>query len=386
MRKRFHIHLGTGIILSLCIGAFFIFQSTNKSTESPISPIRSPVTDLTSTNHYGDQQNLQDQREALHQFIVQQLSGSHGVFTNLIDTDQSADVATGHEVLSESAGLLMRYYALTGQQEAFDAEWNRAKQMFNLHTSFSYRYSPKHDKKYPLNAAIDDLRIIRALYEAGELFKDEQYTKEAASYGSRFLQYNVKDNQLYDFYDETYKITNSFITLCYIDFNTLQRLSDSNTQIQALLTNMQQIVQNGYLSDNFPFYKTSYSYETKTYKSDPINTVESLLTILSLAEIKQHRTESIRYIKEHVKSGTLYGRYTTDGKATTDIQSTAIYAITAMIGSQIGDQELYKDSIRRMNQFVIQDQKSQLNGGYGDPATMQAYSFDNLMALLAYAY
>lgn len=113
--------------------------------------------------------------------------------------------------------------------------------------------------------------------------------------------------------------------------------------------------------------------------------VEGMLTVLSLTEVGKHKEASVHYIKEHVKKGTLYGRYTKSGEPTTDIRSTALYALAAMIGKSVKDEELYKDSIDKMLQFQIIDTASPMYGGFGDPVSGQAYSFDNLMALNALA-
>lgn len=80
----------------------------------------------------------------------------------------------------------------SGEKERFAEEWALAKQTFDMKGGFSYRYSPKQQKLYPVNAAVDDLRIIRALYEAGDTFRDKHYTEEADKYGERFYNYNVK--------------------------------------------------------------------------------------------------------------------------------------------------------------------------------------------------
>ena len=48
-----------------------------------------------------------------------------------------------------------------------------------------------------------------------------------------------------------------------------------------------------------------------------------------------------------------------------------------MIGSIAGDEELYRDSIKRMEKYQVQDKTSPLYGGFGDPETKQAYSFRN---------
>lgn len=103
----------------------------------------------------------------LEQFITSKLTGEYGVYTNFIETDQSAEAASGHEVLSESASLRMLAAVRSGQQERFAEQWQLAKQTFDIKSGFSYRYSPKQQKLYPLNAAVDDLRMIQALYEAG---------------------------------------------------------------------------------------------------------------------------------------------------------------------------------------------------------------------------
>ncbi|MHA6531786.1 hypothetical protein [Paenibacillus sp. BAC0078] len=326
------------------------------------------------------------ERQELYAFINKQLTGPYGVYTNLLDTDESGEAASGHEVLSESASLLMRTAVLEGNKEQFAAQWALAKHTFDRDGGFSYRYSPKLQKQYPVNAAVDDLRLIGALYEAGQAFKEPAYTEEADKYGQRFYNNNVKDGYMYDFYDDVYKNTNKFMTLCYIDLSVLRNLAIPIEKRGILLHNMDGILEEGYLSDAFPFYETRFNYDTGTYGSEGINTVESLLSILHLAEIDREKPASIRYIKEQVAAGTLYGQYTRDGKPLNDIRSTAIYALVAMIGAEVGDDALYQAGIERMNEFRVTDAGSPLYGGFGDTDTGQAYSFDNLMALLAYSY
>ncbi len=337
-------------------------------------------------HHYGDLSNVKDRRQQLSQFISEHMMGPHGIYTNLLDTDQNGELTTGHELLSESAGLMMRQAVLTGDKSGFDRIWGAARQTFDTDQLISYRYSPKLDKRFSVNAAVDDLRIIRALYEAGAEFQAEEYRMEADRYGSRFYGTNVKNGQLYDFFDADYGVTNDFITLCYIDLKTLELLPVDTADKNTLVEKMGTIIQDGYLSDEFPFYSTRYDYSNESYATGSVNTVESLLTILHLAEVGKHKPESISFIKEKVSAGELFGRYSISGKAETDIRSTAIYAITAMIGSVLGDQALYDESISKMNKFQISDKASGMLGGFGDTGTKQAYSFDNLMALLAYSY
>lgn len=211
-------------------------------------------------NRYGASAAYDEGRATLEAFIADRMTGRYGIYTNLIDTAQDGTAASGHEILSESAGLLMRYYALSGRRDSFETSWNQARAVFDMDASFSYRYSPLSDRRYPVNAAVDDLRIIRALYEAGASFKDAAYTSEADRYGQRFYAYNVKDGRLYDFYDETHKTTNDFLTLCDIDLKTLGMLSLPENDKKRLLENARRKAEGGYLGDAFPFYETRYDY------------------------------------------------------------------------------------------------------------------------------
>jgi hypothetical protein len=364
----------TAVLLAL----FWLVNSNRDSREESSGALSSG---------YGDTLGFKPHRLALQRFIELKLTGEAGVYTNYKETDEAAEVATGHETLSESAGLLLRYYALTGQKEAFDAAWSRANRSLSTDFGFSYRFSPLHGKQYTVNAVVDDLRIIRSLYEAETAF-GKAYGQQAARYSDLVYDHNVEKDKLFDFYDGTYKENNDFITLCYADFHSIRLLDIPSKEKRELETKLLTIVSGGYLSDSFPFYETRYNYSTDTYgdHEGEISAIESLLTVLSLAEIDRERNPSITYLKQAVEAGTLYGRYDRTGKPVTDIQSTAAYAIAAMIGSVIGDRELYEDSIHRMEQFRVEDEGSPLAGGFGNTATEEAYSFDNLLALLAYAY
>ncbi|MBB6733093.1 glycosyl hydrolase family 8 [Cohnella zeiphila] len=368
----------TGLYLAICavlIGACGRASAPNDSGTAEPSAVR-------HENASDDPKRLD-----LERFVTTVLSGKEGVYTNLIETDQNGEAASGHEVLSESAGLLMRYEALSGERGAFDDAWRLARSVFDMKTAFSYRFSPATGKLYPLNAAVDDLRIIRALYEAGQAFGWDEYTQEADRYAARFLSHNVRDGRMYDIYDEKYGTNNSFVTLCYIDLPTLGLIADRVPGGQDLLASMRSVATGGYLGDRFPFYAGRYDYEKGTYSSEGgIQTVESLLTILSLSEAGLEHPASISFLKEKVLADKLYGRYNAAGEAQNDIRSTALYAIAAMIGSVVQDPELRDAALQRMESFRVTDTGSPLYGGFGDPVAGQAYSFDNLTALLAYHY
>lgn len=373
-------------VAAISAGALLLAGTACHSADGAGSSSPSLGKSLLPATSYGQVQGDTRQEERLYRFIRETMSGPDGVWTNYIDTEQNKEVATGHEVLSESASLFLRYQALAGKREEFAASWDQARRVFDRERLFSYRYSPKQGKQYPLNAAVDDLRMIRALYEAGEAFGDKTYTAEADRYALRFARYNIREGYVRDFYDDSYDAVNPFITLCYIDLKTLDRLPLPAKDHSSLMGKMQKIVVNGYISDLFPFYQSRYNYESKSYEANSVYTVESLLTILSLAETGQAREASLRFIKQEVLHGALYGAYSLDGQPLNDIESTAIYGLAAMIGSRINDRELYEGALHRMQAYRVEKPSSPLYGGYGDAASGQAFSFDNLMALLAYRY
>lgn len=381
--------MGSKLRITAALGGLLLLTTSCSPKEAkPVhSPVQySPVASPAATMRHTLLMDTGTERQELLGFINTQLMGPRGVYTNLRETAETAEPATGHEVLSESASLLMESAVLAGDQGQFDNQWTLARQTFDMEGGFSYRFSPKQQKQYPVNAAVDDLRLINALFEAGQLFGEPEYTEEADKYGKRFYANNVKYGYMYDFYDNFFKTTNEFVTLCYIDLSALRNLSISSELRGILLHNMSGILEEGYLSDAFPFYETRFDYKTGQYSSENINTVESLLSILHLAENSRQKPASIRYIKEQVEAGTLYGQYKPDGQPANDIRSTAVYALTAMIGAVLEDRSLYENSIERMNEFRITDAVSPLYGGFGDDEARQAYSFDNLMALLAYSY
>lgn len=376
---------GCSTVLACLMFLAFLAACSNEAQRVPsASAVVSPPASSPGTVQPSEE--YKQEAQELYTFINTKLTGRYGVYTNLLDTTQSAEAATGHEVLSESASLMMLSAVRNGEEQLFARQWALSKQTFGMEGGFSYRYSPKLQKQYTVNAAVDDLRMIGALYEAGEVFDNQEYKDEAEKYSEIFYTNNVIDGYMYDMFDIYFKNNNGFVTLCYINLSILRNLSIDSESKGILLHNMSEILEDGYLSDQFPFYATRFDYKTGTYSSDPINTVESLLSILNLAETGQQRPESIRFIKQQVAAGTLYGQYTHEGKPANEVRSTAIYALTAMIGAETGDSGLYEASMERMNEFRITDPSSPLYGGFGDPNTGQAYSFDNLMALLAYSY
>lgn len=342
----------------------------------------SQPTDTSSELSNSPHQVSQREKICFDFFKDEMITQQGGVRTNYLDTPHNADFATGAEVLSESMGLLMLYAVAIHDEALFKSALGFVEEYMDTGNMISYRYSAVNGS-YHVNAFIDDIRIIRALILAGHEF-DREYSELAKEYADRLYDTNVTNNVVFDMYDDAYGTRNDFITLCYIDLYTIQLLQRYDAKWKKVFASMRNIVMQGYISDNFPMYAPSYSYASNKYREGDINMVEASLTALNLALVDECPQSTIRYLKDSIKNGAIYGLYSSDGKKQTNIESTAIYAICALIAKEVQDEEMYNMSIEKMNSLQVMDEKSEVYGAFADPVTLDLYSFDNLMALLAY--
>jgi hypothetical protein len=111
--------------------------------------------------------------------------------------------------------------------------------------------------------------------------------------------------------------------------------------------------------------------------------VESLLTVYHLSLADSCPEQTLKYLKKSLQSGKLYSVYDLNGAPKSLTESTAIYALCALIGAKENDADLYRAAINHMLAFQVLDPKSPVYGAFADAGTLQAFSFDNLLALLA---
>ena len=306
-----------------------------------------------------------------------------GIRTNIRDIPANYEFAVGSDVLSESQGLFMTYAVIENDPSLFEKSFHFVNDKLVLNESISYRYSDEYGK-FSVNAAIDDFRIIRALLEAAIKFDESSYQKAALNFANRLYRTNVADSALYDFYDSAYQEHNDFLTLCYGDLKTIAILSSEDGRWKPVFENVKQIIEQGYISDEFPFFATSYHYESNSYKLSDIETVQSLITAIHLAELYLCPKRTVEFIKRKVLAGELYGKYNITGEPLNEIESTAIYALASILGRLVKDDDLQKAALEQMKKFQIVAKNDPLYGGFANSETLEAFSFDNLYALLAF--
>lgn len=364
----------TVLLLISCTSCQLIDSSSNISATPVPAPLQSNQGPIFTIPEY-----------LCMNFVTSKLMHDGAIRTNYVDTPFVSDYATGEEILSESQGLFMLYAAKINNKTLFDSAYSLVTKTLDNGMTLSYRYTPNEKEVYPVNAAIDDLRIIKSLFLASNTFNDSSYKDKALYLADRFYDTNIHKDQLYDFYDINLKKTNDFITLCYIDLSTLKELSNYNKKWDTVFSEMLDILANGYIDDTFPLFNTRYSYKRFNFDSvETISTVESLITACHLSEVHKCPSTTINYIKTQLQNGAIFSSYYLDGTPATNVESTAIYALCAQLGGLTADKELYELSINKMNQFQVRNTTSPIYGAFGNTQTHEAFSFDNLMALLAY--
>ena len=303
-----------------------------------------------------------------------------GVYTSF--RNSSGTSPKGHDVLSESMGLLMRCAVQLENQALFDRCWNYLVENMQRDSLFAW-YVTADGTRGTSNALLDDLRIARALVEANE--KWGGYDAALARLTEGILKKNTYKNRLCSFYDFRQRKPGRTISLTYGDFETLDMLAEIQPAFAALREDLLQTVQGGFIGADFPLYYAAYNYKTKAYSTDSLNTVEALMTVYHLSEIGLAREETLQWLKNALQNGTLAARYRVDGTVELGYQydSTAVFAIAALIGQRTGDGELYRLARSAMEHTYVSDTESSFCGAFGEGGDLQA--FDQLLPLTVYA-
>ena len=307
-----------------------------------------------------------------------------GLYTNYLDTNKrTTDTATGHEMLSESSGMWLQYLVTTRQWRQFRQFYRQTKTTFNEKGLFSYRYDPRTQHRYTVNATLDDLRIIHALLSYDQVKHTNYYGKEATQRYQNLVNTTIKDGHLVDYYDvQTHKTTTTG-SLAYFDLRTLKYFEQETKRGRSAYHEQLLVLKEGYLGDVFPLYAKSYQWTTGQYSDGNLNTSEALETLLHLAEVGQLKSTSRRWLTQRVADHDLMNGYTTTGMVSVSGESAANYALAASIFAKLRDSKYYQIAMNNVWRLQVKQKNSVINGSIGDAKTKQVYSYSNLTALNA---
>jgi uncharacterized membrane protein len=148
------------------------------------------------------------------------------------------------------------------------------------------------------------------------------------------------------------------------------------------------VVTEGRISEEFPLYYSWYNYRTKEYEKDDLNAAEAMMTLLHLAEVDLLTEETITWLKTQMDLEGVKARYTVEGNIVEgyNYDSTAVYALVAMLAEEIDDMDLRGKALKKMEKMRINNTGYVYNGAFGLEDGSGIISFDQIMAMLAYAY
>lgn len=320
---------------------------------------------------------------ALLSFLKNEMRNEDGgLFTCYREAGGAAPA--GHDVLSESMGLLMECGVLLNDRQLFDESLDYVTSKMQRGGVYSWYVDSKGNQANS-NALLDDLRIAKALAEAEKRWGGyEAPLKELAS---ALLTRNTYRGRLCSFYDFKFRKSGSSICLAYADFEALNSLAQYESDYDGLAEDLKGIVDGGFIGSTFPLYYSSYDYKLQRYSQESLNTAEALLTLYHLCGTELLREESLEWLKNAIATNTLAARYEVDGTAVEGYQydSTAVFAIAALIGQKCADPDLYRLSREAMERARVTEPDSPFYGCFthsGDGSDLRA--FDQLLPLLVY--
>lgn len=345
-------------------------------------PTRSS-SELVKTTDYS---SYDTQEKNLEYFIGKKLVTKKGIYTNYSKQKYVESEARGHEMLSESSGLWLEHLAYTHQYKKFRTFYQQTKDTFDQGDQFSYRYVPAKNKKFSVNATLDDLRIIKALQMYAELTKNKSYHQEAATRFAKLQQRTMKRGKIASFYDNSAHKASTDSALPYYDLLTLRYFESGTAASKKMYQQQLTVVQDGFLGDAFPLYATNYNWQSKSYGKDNLNTSEALETLLHLSEVGKIKKVSLNWLTRQVNNNTLYNSYTNTGSIVDSGHSAGSYALAAEIFATTGNQKMYHKAMNLVWKYQISDKSSPMYGAIGLERKKEAYSYNNLNALIASQY
>lgn len=365
MKKRYLIF--PLIIIILAIGAYFSYPY--------LKPLK---IDMAFKNY-----NETEYSKGVRCFITDHLSrDSGGVYTNYLDKENEGDETKGHYILSESQGLLMEYALMINDEKLFDESYKVVKDNMMLDNGLvSWRIS-KNNEKNPTSALIDELRIARCLIEGYLKFDKFDYKVGAVNLSKAVLENSTYNGMVSDFNDGTNKST--ALALRYIDpeaFKLLKHIDEKWNNIDVF---GKDILKYGYISDEMPLYRKSYDLIKKKYSEEKENELLYSLMVWENTIREGKSPEAInKWMDEQLKLyGCLYTKYDINTNKPVDyIESTSIYAVAYRISLKGDNKELQEKLYKSLMKYYMDE--GDLKGGFGMEKSKEAYSFDNIEAMIS---
>lgn len=305
-----------------------------------------------------------------------------GIYTNYLEGENKGDETKGHDILSESQGLLMEYAVMTSNEELFNKAYSVVDNYMMLDNGLISWRMGKDNKINKTSALIDDVRIAKSLINGYLKFDKFKYKVDGIKLSESILKNSTYNNMVIDFNDSGN--LSKIITLCYLDLEGFKLLSNINEKWNDIYLKSKDILDKGYISDDFPLFKKSYNVETSVYSSEKES--ELLLSLMVWENILKEGGDSEKinkWMKDQIqKYGCLYTKYSIDTNEPIEyVESTSIYAVAYRVSLYGNDKKLQDKLYSSLMKYYVKE--GTLKGGFGFEKSKAAYSFDNLQGMIS---
>ncbi|MFD1928827.1 glycosyl hydrolase family 8 [Sporosarcina siberiensis] len=317
-------------------------------------------------------------RLSAEQFVVDHLLKQDGrMRTNLMERK--------NEYLSETVGLWMDYLLANDDSKQFKQQVRVLKKYF-LTNDYLVSWRLQKSRAANSNASIDDLRIMNALFEAGEKWNEPSYRSLAAHMASGLRTYQLKDGYMVDYIDLKSKDQGSVITLSYIIPDAFNRLKENEYLSMDVYENTFKLLTDMPHSDK-GFFPKLFDVQTKHFSYDSeVNLIDQYYIGYHRAQWNGDVTQLVQFTKREMakENGRLYGVYRLEtGKPLVDFEAPSVYALAILMCLELDEFELAKRLFAQMKTLQQNDTSEHYYGGYIDLPTLDTHTFDNLLAMIA---
>jgi hypothetical protein len=323
-----------------------------------------------------------------HQYTKEPLPTEKFIQKYLVDEHGriQTNITSQKEVyLSESLGLWMQYLVANDDRQQFDQHVEVMEKYF-LSKDYLVTWKLDGDKKAPANAFIDDLRIIEALYSAGEGWNHARYTKMAEKMTDKLVRYQTSNSLMVDFVELESKNKGENLTLSYIIPAGFNHMDQAGILPEKTYESTKKVLLNA-LHSEIGFYPKNYNVPNGAYSyDDEVNLIDQFYVGYHRAQWQGDVEPLLAFAKKAFEEsgGKLYGRYDgSTGKPVVQYEAASVYALAILMCLELEEKDFAKDLYSQMKTLQQTDEESPYFGGYIDVDTKETHSFDNLLALLA---
>ncbi|MEG0472688.1 MAG: glycosyl hydrolase family 8 [Solibacillus sp.] len=288
------------------------------------------------------------------------------------------------EYLSESIGLWMEFLVEQNDPIHFDKQVKIVEKHF-LTKDNTVSWRNLKGETSTINALIDDLRIMQALYNGAVIWDEKRYEKLADDIASALVKSNVVGGILVDFYDVNSASQANFVTMSYIIPEAYDMLYEKGFMTKDQYTANRNILKNVPLSKD-GFFPQRYIVATKNYEyEEEINLIDQYYIGYHRAKWGYGVETLVTLTKEAMASeGKLYGRIDPKTKKpTVQYESAAVYALATLMMLELEENELAQQLYQQLLTMRISDSGSVYYGGYIVIDGLYTHMFDNVLSLLA---